>query len=132
MVVWGGIRPGDLMHLDTGGRYDPVSDTWSPTTTANAPEARSGTTVVWTGSLMAVWGGESDRFHLNTGGRYDPVSDTWSPTTTVDAPEARRGHTAVWTGNLMVVWGGNRADEEGHRTYFNNGSRYDPVADTWA
>ena len=34
-----------------------TDDTWTATTTANAPVARTGHTAVWTGSEMIVWGG---------------------------------------------------------------------------
>jgi len=104
MVVWGGN------YLNTGGRYDPVMDAWTATSTVGAPSARSNHTAVWTGSLMVVWGGYGSGItHLNTGGRYDPVTDTWTATSTVGAPSARYLHTAVWTGSLVVVWGATAA-----------------------
>jgi N-acetylneuraminic acid mutarotase len=73
MIVWGGwggqtVSTGEL---DTGGRYDPAANTWSPTNGAGAPSARTKHTAVWTGSDMIVWGGEEDG-HLNTGGHYLP------------------------------------------------------------
>jgi N-acetylneuraminic acid mutarotase len=109
MVVWGGFRSAAdfTQYLNTGARYDPVADAWSPTTTANAPEARNYHTAVWTGSRVIVWGGGAPDPDFNTGGRYDPVADAWAPTTTANAPEARRYHTAVWTGSAMLVWGGS-------------------------
>jgi len=39
MIIWGGSS-GDT----TGGRYNPSTDTWTPTSTTNAPEARGGPT----------------------------------------------------------------------------------------
>jgi N-acetylneuraminic acid mutarotase len=124
MVIWGDTETG---YPASGGRYDPLSDTWTSTTDLNAPTGRFNHTAVWTGSVMVVWGGTpGDGQYLNTGGRYDPVSDTWTPTTTVDAPHWRSGHTAVWTGSVMVVWGGVSGG-----LYFNTGGRYDPVTDTW-
>src|SRR6185295_537281 len=39
MIVWGGISNEELIS-DIGGRYDPVSDAWQPTTTTNAPSRR--------------------------------------------------------------------------------------------
>jgi len=107
MIVWGGID-GSLRPSNTGGRYDPTSDTWSPTPTgATVPSARAGHTAVWTGTEMIVWGGTGLSW-LNTGGRYDPSMDTWIATSKgADVPSARAGHTAVWTGTEMIVWGGN-------------------------
>src|SRR6516165_291305 len=50
-----------------------VDDTWTATSTTNAPSARTLHTAVWTGSEMIVWGGTDGQGNfLNTGGRYDP------------------------------------------------------------
>src|SRR5206468_13109812 len=35
-------------------------DTWTATSTTNAPAARFGHTAVWTGSEMIIWGGQDD------------------------------------------------------------------------
>ncbi len=128
MVVWGGVREG--RRVQTGGRYDPLTDAWSDTSTAGAPEARYWHTAVWTGNLMVVWGGLTDSGYAATGGRYDPVSDTWTPTSDSNAPSVRSWHTAVWTGSVMVVWGGAYSDISGQH-FLDTGGRYDPVADTW-
>src|SRR5262249_11559244 len=98
MIVWGGCCP-----LDTGGRYNPGTDSWIATSLTNAPSARYEHTAVWTGNEMIVWGGIDGS---NTGGRYDPSTDNWTATSIVDAPSARAIHTAVWTGSEMIVWGG--------------------------
>ena len=47
-------------HLNTGGRYNPGTDSWTATSTTNAPAARYVHTAVWTGSEMIVWGGMID------------------------------------------------------------------------
>ena len=44
-------------YLNTGGRYNPSTDSWTATSTTNAPDGRYGHTAVWTGSEMIVWGG---------------------------------------------------------------------------
>jgi hypothetical protein len=107
MIVWGGLLPGiDGVHLATGGRYNPTSNTWSSTTTSGAPVARKYHTAVWTGTEMIVWGGDDGDDELNTGGRYAPSTGSWTNTTVVGAPTARVNHHAVWTGTEMIVWGG--------------------------
>jgi len=118
MIVWGGSH-----GWNTGSRYDPSTDTWTPTSTdASAPTARSGHTAVWTGTEMIIWGGGS-----NSGGRYDPLTDRWVPTPTdASTPAARSYHAAVWTGTEMIVWGGSFGG-----AYLNSGGRYDPSADAW-
>jgi N-acetylneuraminic acid mutarotase len=119
MIVWGGFN-GD--SLNTGGRYDPSIDTWTPTSTgANVPTPRARHIAVWTGAKMIVWGGYY-RGDTNTGGRYDPFTDTWIPTSTgVNVPPPSEGNTAVWTATEMIVWGGG----------LNTVGRYDPYTDTW-
>ena len=83
-----------------------VDDTWTATSTTNAPDSRHVHTAVWTGSEMIVWGGFDSGAYTNTGGRYDPATDSWTATSTTNAPDARDLHTAVWTGSRMIVWGG--------------------------
>jgi len=126
MVVWGGNDAGG--YTNTGGRYNPSTDSWIPTSTAGAPSARYGHPAVWTGTEMVVWGGRDTSSYFNTGGRYNPSTDTWTATSLTGAPTGRSGHPAIWTGTgtEMVVWGGR---DTGGRT--NTGGRYDPSADTW-
>lgn len=131
MIVFSGNPEGDQSaQPGPGGRYDPISDTWTLTSLDGAPELRWHHSAVWTGTEMLVWGGSSDAGWINTGGRYDPATDTWRPMSTDGAPVRRGNHTAVWTGSEMVVWGGwgpvpntlnPRAD----------GGRYDPATDRW-
>ncbi|RMG45120.1 MAG: hypothetical protein D6723_18645, partial [Acidobacteria bacterium] len=124
MIVWGGTDGRTV--LQTGGRYDPETDTWRTMSIDGAPEGRSQHTAVWTGREMIVWGGKSGQRALNTGGRYDPETDTWRPISLIGAPEPRFDHTAVWTGREMIVWGGTTG-----RVLLNTGARYDPETDTW-
>src|SRR5215831_5645109 len=104
-----------------------TDDTWTSTSTTNAPDARYFHTAVWSGSEMIVWGGY-DNFatYFNTGGRYNPSTDSWTATSTTNAPDARALHTAVWSGSEMIVWGGAAG-----ATIFNTGGRYNPATDTW-
>ena len=104
-----------------------TDDTWTATSTTNAPSPRDEHTAVWTGTEMIVWGGSNSPDVLNTGGRYTPSTDTWTATSTINAPDARIDHTAVWTGTEMIVWGGNGYCP----TYFNTGGRYNPATDSW-
>jgi hypothetical protein len=127
MVVWGGGA-----DRNEGGRYDPITDAWSPTSTVNAPQGRVLHTSVWTGAEMMVWGGIDGTgvtAAMNSGGRYDPLSDTWLPM--APAPRGQRGHTAVWTGTEMIVWGGT-VEPVFPFGGTPEGARYDPASDTWS
>ncbi len=118
------------MHaVNTGGRYNPNTDTWTPTSTTNAPGGRARHRAVWTGTQMIVWGGALDGFFItDTGGRYDPSTDSWTATSTFNVPDARYEHTAVWTGNEMIVWGGITICPP---CYSYTGGRYNPDIDSW-
>ena len=102
-----------------------TDDTWTAITTTNAPSARNGHTVTWTGSEMIIWGGYNGAV-FNTGGKYNPSTDSWVATSTTNAPSARTGHTATWTGSEMIVWGGADAIR------LNSGGRYSPGTDSWS
>ncbi len=124
MIVWGG-RDGTSGPVNSGGRYNPSTNSWSATSTApGVPSARSAHTAVWTGSVMVVWGGAPN---LNGGGRYNPVTNAWAQISP-NEPSGRSGHTAVWTGTYMVVWGGSSGTPN---TSVNNGGRYNPTLDKW-
>ena len=139
MIIWGGdyglsnISQGSNVwvlkvqpsYYNTGGRYNPVSDSWVPTSITNAPGARREHTAVWTGTEMIIWGGRNTEC-LYDGGRYNPATDSWVPTSTASAPNLRRGHTAVWTGTEMIIWGGINFG------YLYDGGRYNPASNTWA
>ena len=126
MIIWGGNDASGCCppnYLNTGGKYNPSTDTWMPTSTGeNCPSARTGHTAIWTETEMIVWGGNIYTASFNTGGRYNPISDNWIATSIgVNCPSIRSGHTAVWTGTAMIIWGGNS----------NIGGKYDPSSDTW-
>ena len=128
MIVWGGYRSTSVTYLNTGGRYDPSTDSWVATTITGVPDERSFHTAVWTGSEMIVWGGYDSTSSLNGGGRYNPATNNWTGTSAINAPVARFGHTAVWAGNEMIIWGGT---DTFNGTYFNTGGRYNPSTDSW-
>ena len=123
MIVWGGF---DGVHLDTGGRYDPLTDGWTPTSTVSAPAGRRFHTAIWSGTEMIVWGGFGGT-DLDTGGRYSPLTDSWIETSTVDAPSRRDSHSAVWAGTSMIIWGGLRPI----LVVENTGGIYNPGHNTW-
>jgi len=127
MIVWGGCNGVAGCHnfFDTGGRYNPSTDSWTATSTTNAPAPRYLHTGVWSGGEMIIWGGYNNSITFNTGGRYNPSTDSWTATSTTGTPTSRSGHTAVWTDSEMIVWGGISG------TVFNTGGRYNPSTDSW-
>ena len=128
MIIWGGAyhSGGPPVYFNTGGKYDPSTNSWTATNTPSAPLARELHTAVWTGNEMVIWGGERLGSYLNTGGRYNPTTDTWAATSTSNAPSPRSLHTGVWTATEMIVWGGSNSGG-----YLNTGGRYNPTTGTW-
>ena len=128
MIIWSGTDAiPNATYLRTGGRYNPATDSWMPTSLGNVPLGRVAHTAIWTGNEMVVWGGVDETFHdVNTGGRYNPGADSWVATSLANAPTARDTHTAVWTGSEMIIWGG-----DGSSGYLNTGGRYIPGTNSW-
>jgi len=90
-------------------------------------EPRTDASVIWTGSLMIVWGGHQDDHVLGNGAAYDPDTNSWRALP--PAPiSARAAASAVWTGREMIVWGGDRKFVG---DYASDGAAFDPVAWTW-
>src|SRR5438132_1181554 len=105
MIVWGGyFFDGSDHYLNTGGRYNPGTDSWTATSTINAPGGRYRHTAVWTGSEMIVWGGIlfSNTF-TNTGGRY--CAQSQAPM--AQSAFSRKTHGAAGTFDVPLPLTGN-------------------------
>ena len=128
MIIWGGAYHGigPPVYFNTGGTYNPSTDSWTATSTPSAPSGRELHTAVWTGNEMIIWGGSNGSSDLNTGARYNPTTDTWAATSTSNAPSPRSLHTGVWTATEMIVWGGSNLGG-----YLNTGGKYNPGTDSW-
>jgi N-acetylneuraminic acid mutarotase len=126
--VWGGVGISEI--LNSGGRYNPSTNSWRRTSDLNAPSERYAHTTVWTGTHMIIWGGGVDTGDFapiyNKGGRYDPVNNQWIPTTLSGAPVERAHHSAVWTGKEVIIWGGENANG-----VLKTGRIYTPFTDSW-
>jgi N-acetylneuraminic acid mutarotase len=127
MIVWGGDWG---LFWNTGGKYNPATDSWIPTNTTGAPQARMQHTAIWSGTEMIVWGGQGCSSGnqcfltvLNTGGRYNPLSDTWMPTSISNGPSPSYNVLSGWTGSEMIIWGGYSGDKAPWR--------YNPAQDSW-
>lgn len=130
VMVWGGYD-GNATYYDTGGIYDLDTNTWTATSTgANCPSVRYGSSFIWTGSKMLIWGGWNGANVLNTGGLYDIATNTWAATSIANCPEARTAFTAPWWGNTgnnntsyrLMIWGG----WDNVATHYNTGGIYTP------
>lgn len=109
VVVFGGGDLASTADVNTGGRYDPATLTWSATSTTGAPSARRYAPIFWTGTRVVVVAGE------NKGGAgardallYDPVADVWQAKAS-GSPPALLDPTIALVGNDVLVFGGNAA-----------------------
>jgi len=107
MIVWGGYDSAIPGLATTGGCYNPIGDTWTPTSNTGTPTGREQLAFMWTGSNLFVWGGYggSPLVYFDDGGEYDPVLDSWIATGTLIP--GRRAPAFVWTGQDVFVWGGD-------------------------
>jgi hypothetical protein len=124
MFVWGGQPDfGAEAPFQSGGRYNPSSDTWASVTPTGAPSGRNQPCAIWTGSRVIVAFGWDHVGTLGDGALYDPVGDAWTPMSTVGAPPS--AGACVWTGSEMLVWG----------SFANSfplvGGRYSPATNSW-
>jgi hypothetical protein len=86
--------------------------------------ARTGHSVVWTGSEVVVWGGwgdETGRQRYGDGAAYNLASQHWRKIAAAPLTP-RQKHVAVWTGSEMLIVGGDD---------HTDGAAYDPARDTW-
>ena len=134
MIVWGGNITGggasvfDWQYTNTGARYNPETDTWTPMSVVNAPSPRNTYIGGWNGSEMIIWGGREDWNNwTNTGGVYNLETDTWTSMSVVNTPLGVKGGKFAWTGSELIVWGGITNNDV--RT--NSGGIYKSTTDSW-
>ena len=130
MIVWGGALDSGRTSTNTGGRFNPSTNTWTALSTDGAPSARYGHAAIWTGTEMIIWGGQQGISLQKSGGRYNPSTNSWSLLSDGgDCPTARKYHSAVWTGAEMIVWGGYDGLSGTGKT--DKGAKYNPSTNNW-
>ena len=132
MVVWGGFSAGGSSGgwKNTGGVYNPTTDTWTATSLVNAPSARfkfgttygAGKVIIWSGYNVIAGG------IYRSGGMYDPVLNTWTATNLVGSAGARSYFIALWISTKMFVFGG---ENTATHIRYNDGYLYDPSNNSW-
>lgn len=103
VIVWGGDRVGTA--TDTGGIYDPTSNSWTPTSLENAPSARWVVSAAWTEQGMLIFGGYNRSGSQGTGGIFNPTTNTWRR---IAEGSARYDGSATWvpSASVVVLFGG--------------------------
>jgi len=139
MIVWGGEGAKPPQPVNTGARYNPVSNSWQPMNTINAPSQRAFCSTIWTGNEMIVWGGYKNPSPqaLGDGGIYSPVLDDmsfepWRQIASDAEVPTRRDNAAVWIDGTMALWGGmSKPAGGGPNQAVNSGCALRPECGHW-
>lgn len=107
LIVWGGFlgHTNISSSLNTGGRYNPATDTWTPFNTGQYTWSQE-PTAVWTGSKV-IWAGGADSLGLvNRSGKggitYDPATGVIG--TLPVAPILSTFKVYTWTGTELLTF----------------------------
>ena len=133
VVLWGPKETDpDPFPPGRGVRYNPLTDVWTPMSVASAPTARTRHAMVWTGSRIIVWGGDTGSSDpIGNGGVYNPATDLWEFWPSVEnAPLSRVDPVAFWDGDEMIIHSGVHLDT-GLPFPLIPGGRYHLATDTW-
>lgn len=131
VVVWGGGNVQGNADFNDGGRYDPLTNSWTPLPSTGAPAARRAAFGVWTGSRVLFVGGftgsaptpASSQIHL-----YDPQTGAWTQgSSTAEPPSLLHPSIAFAAGDLHVYGGRPGGNGQAHDYY-----RYRVGDDAWA
>jgi hypothetical protein len=109
LIVWGGFlgHTNNSSNLNTGGRYNPATDTWTPFNTGQYTWSQE-STAVWTGSKV-IWAGGIGQggSMVNRSGKggitYDPATGIVG--TLPVAPIQQRNMPFTWTGTELLTFG---------------------------
>ncbi|MDI3291513.1 hypothetical protein [Polyangium sp. 15x6] len=127
VLIWAGSSGGS--PIAGGALYDPAMNKWSSMSTASAPNARTNTGWVWSGTEMLLFGGRPLGSGASSEGfGYDPAMNKWRSLSTQNAPTARYDAFTVWMNGTMLVHGGR--DVAG--AAFDDAAIYDPMSDVWS
>ena len=72
MIVFGGQPLGGGGYINTGGLFNPSTNSWTDAPTTDAPSGRLQHTAIWTGTNMIIFGGQGGSGLSFPGGTYLP------------------------------------------------------------
>jgi hypothetical protein len=99
LIVWSGY--GYYGLVDTGGVYDPATDSWTTTSVVGTPGSRMDMCAGFADGKMWVYGGD----YTGVVGAYGVTTNTWSTYAAGGRPT--KDACTVWTGTGFCTWGGN-------------------------
>lgn len=120
LIIWGG-RTTDDQRLNSGARYTLTTNTWTPTSTVDAPTPVSSALTGWLaqGKRLLVIGGLNDNSQSENAMKlYNPQTDAWGNVTfpavfnssmtdgNISAQMGNNDHFIMWTGELFYIYPG--------------------------
>lgn len=140
-IVWGGrsnIGNWGQYASFTGGRYNPVTDTWAALPTTNAPENAYAAGAAWVCDRMVVWGGNVNTSvtcnQTRAGAMYFPATDSWTRMPTTGAGFTPPVNRDIF-GQLVRVGAREILSFGGHclsnSQYYPDVVRFDALSNSW-
>lgn len=126
MVVWGGATTAtqnSVVTTNTGGIYDPTTNTWVATNLTGAPQGRWYFNMAAVAGKVVVWGGN---INSNTSATdhavLDPVTNTWTQIAALNQPFPTPYSRSAVVGDKIVFFGGDQGQ---------TGGIYDVATNSW-
>jgi hypothetical protein len=106
-------------------KYNPSTRIWTAINenATNSPQKIPAlfTTMVWTGSEILIYGGDSFLY------RFNPNNETWAKTKGTNNPGLIFGPSGIWTGTEFIIWGGYKSITG----LQNRGFKFNPQTNIW-
>ena len=125
-VLATGGRDQNFANLSTAEVYDPISGTWSLTSSMATARYQHTATLLPNGKVLVV-GGQADFVGIFSSAEvYDPASGTWTPTGSMATNRYAHTATLLPSGKVLVAGGFSTSGPAAVPEL------YDPVAGTWS
>ncbi len=88
-------------------KFNLAQNTWSMITVPSFVDARGQGSMVWTDSLLYIYGGTNSSQKFNSFITYNPTNNTWTNDVLSSGLSGKVGVSSVFTGTDIIVYGGH-------------------------